>query len=109
MKANIDLIPYPIDTTTGSFYLAPANYFDSDVSMESTNAVIITASKKPGQAFEYDEYGVEQAHCLPPTVPPFEYGDMDVYDLDGQSLSGVKTVDQLKNSENVFRYIKVEL
>ncbi|TCD63339.1 hypothetical protein EIP91_005658 [Steccherinum ochraceum] len=88
---------------------APANYFDSDISMESTNAIVITASEKPGHAFEWDEYGVEQANCIPPRVPPFEFEDMNIVDLDGRESLAPKSVEQLKNSENVFRYLKVEL
>ncbi|KAH8100993.1 amine oxidase catalytic domain-containing protein, partial [Cristinia sonorae] len=96
---------------TSSFYLAPANYFDSDVSMESTNAIVITASKDPSRVYDFEEYGVKQANCVPPVVPPFEYGDMQVMGLDGKPVTGSRpaTVDELMRSENVFRYIKVEL
>lgn len=76
--------------------------------MESTNAILLTESKTPGHLYDYEEYGVKQAYCVPPAVPTFEYSDMNVVGLDGQSLSK-DTVQDLKNSENVFRYIKVDL
>ncbi|THH32251.1 hypothetical protein EUX98_g1956 [Antrodiella citrinella] len=94
---------------TSSFYLAPANYFDADVSMESTNAVVLTESKIPGKLYDYNEYGVVQANCVPHRVPSFEYEDMQIRGLDGQAKLGPKTVDNLRNSENVFRYMKIEL
>ena len=91
-----------------SFYLTPANYFDYDVAMESMNAIVITESKTPGRLYDYNENGVQQSNCVPPIIPPFSYNDMELVDLNGQSLAPT-TLERLSNSDNVIRLIKVEL
>lgn len=76
--------------------------------MESTNAIVRTKSGTPGRLYDYNEYGVKQANCVPPPVAPFEYEDMELIDLNGQSLAP-STVQDLGSAQNVMRYIKVEL
>jgi primary-amine oxidase len=49
------------------------NYFDYDISIDSTNAIFLTPPKEPGDAFTYDDYGVKPAHCIPEAPPFFEY------------------------------------
>ncbi|KAF8999357.1 copper amine oxidase [Cyathus striatus] len=91
---------------TSSFLLTPLNYFDSDISMESMNAIILRtrlparASTAQGYAVDvananqeyiYDDYGVPQDHtCLPVPPPPFGYGGtMRVYDDEGKEIARV--------------------
>ncbi|KAF9004303.1 copper amine oxidase [Cyathus striatus] len=91
---------------TSSFLLTPLNFFDSDISMESMNAIILRtrlparASTAQGYAVDvananqeyiYDDYGVPQDHtCLPVPPPPFGYGGtMRVYDDEGKEIARV--------------------
>ncbi|KAF9035083.1 amine oxidase catalytic domain-containing protein [Hymenopellis radicata] len=59
---------------TSSFILTPLNYFDYDVSMESSNAIVLNIPKDPSQPFTYDDYGVKQDFtCIPAPPLPFDY------------------------------------
>ncbi|TFK18079.1 amine oxidase catalytic domain-containing protein [Coprinopsis marcescibilis] len=63
---------------TTSFLLTPLNYFDSDPSMESMNAITLTEPETPGEAFGFDDNGVKQDfNCIPRDVPPFSYRGED--------------------------------
>ncbi|KAF8887255.1 amine oxidase catalytic domain-containing protein [Gymnopilus junonius] len=59
---------------TSSFMLTPLNYFDSDISMELKNAILLRAPEKAGSPYSYDDYGVKQDfNCLPEPPSPFDY------------------------------------
>ncbi|PBK93948.1 amine oxidase catalytic domain-containing protein [Armillaria gallica] len=91
-----------------SFLLTPWNYFDSDPSMESSNAILLKIPEKRGESFGYDNYGVKQEYtCIPEVPSPFEYSFVDVFDADGQ-LQAPSLEELRKNAERHHR-IKVEL
>lgn len=56
--------------------------------MDSLNAIYLTPSKTQADEFDYDDYGVKPAHCIPPTVPSFEYHGATVLDVDGERIEG---------------------
>ncbi|EIW55896.1 amine oxidase catalytic domain-containing protein [Trametes versicolor FP-101664 SS1] len=91
-----------------SFFLTPLNYFDADVSMESTNSILLTAPKEPGEPWTYDDYGVGVAHCVPAVVPPFEYRGVQTYGLDGKAAAP-STAEEMRKSAELFHRIKLEL
>jgi primary-amine oxidase len=88
--------------------LTPLNYFDHDVSIESTNAVLLKNPEKPGNPFTYDDYGVKPAHCLPEHPSPFEYHPAKMFDLDGRPAPASSIEDMRKASE-LYHRIKLEL
>lgn len=96
------------NTATSSFFLTPLNYFDHDVSIESTNAVLLKNPEKPGNPFTYDDYGVKPAHCLPEHPSPFEYHPAKMFDLDGRPAPASSIEDMRKASE-LYHRIKLEL
>ncbi|KAL4249686.1 Amine oxidase [Abortiporus biennis] len=91
-----------------SFFLTPLNYFDYDVSIESTNAILLTAPDKTGQAFAFDDYGVRPANCIPDVIPPFEYLGLKAFDVDGKPAPP-SSVEELRKSSELFHRIDVEL
>jgi primary-amine oxidase len=112
------------NTAASSFFLTPLNYFDSDVSLESRNAVLLKHPKVAGDPFEFDEYGVEQvrlpllgpdprslthmqAHCIPPAPAPFSYPGLQAVGLDGKPLPSVET-EQLRKEAELFHRIQIE-
>lgn len=62
------------------------NYFDSDVSLESKNAILLTgAPETPGQSYAFDDNGVKQDFtCIPQSPPPFEYSGSKMFGVDGK-------------------------
>lgn len=91
-----------------SFFLTPLNYFDADVSMESTNSILLTAPKEPGKPWAFDDYGVPNTHCIPAAVPPFEYVGVQTYGLDGKPAPPA-TAEEMRKSAELYHRIKVEL
>ncbi|TFK55964.1 amine oxidase catalytic domain-containing protein [Heliocybe sulcata] len=91
-----------------SFFLTPLNYFDTDVSIESINAVILTAPAKTGDPFTYDDYGVKPANCVPEIVPDFEYGGLSAYTMDGE-LAPPMEFEELRKQSELFHRIKLEV
>ncbi|KAF4575382.1 hypothetical protein EYR36_006741 [Pleurotus pulmonarius] len=76
-------------TATTSFFIAPLNYFDSDVSLDSLNAVLLTPPSAPGEPYLHDDYGVDQGTmCIPDPPSPFTYTDVHAYDMDGRKVFG---------------------
>ncbi len=72
-----------------SFFIAPLNYFDSDVSLDSLNAVLLTPPSAPGEPYLHDDYGVDQGTtCIPDPPSPFTYTDVHAYDMDGGKVFG---------------------
>ncbi|TFK81174.1 amine oxidase catalytic domain-containing protein [Polyporus arcularius HHB13444] len=91
-----------------SFFLTPLNYFDYDVSMDSTNSILLTAPVKPGDPWTFDDYGVAPAHCVPDAVPPFEYVGVETFGLDGKHAPPT-TSEEMRKGAELFHRIKVEL
>ncbi|KAI0646161.1 amine oxidase catalytic domain-containing protein [Trametes meyenii] len=91
-----------------SFFLTPLNYFDADVSTESTNAVLLSAPGAPGRPWAVDDYGVAPAHCAPAAVPPLEYVGVRAFDLAGRPAPPA-TADEMRKSAELFHRIKIEL
>lgn len=93
---------------SNSFFLTPLNYFDSDVSMESTNAILLSAPCKPGQPFRYTDYDVKPLNCIPPQVPPFEYTGLIAYNLDGTPALPA-SLTEMRNAAELYHRIEVAL
>ncbi|THU91056.1 amine oxidase catalytic domain-containing protein [Dendrothele bispora CBS 962.96] len=83
------------NVATSSFMLTPLNYFDSDISMESSNAILIDPTTSlpsssglgSGSVYAHDDYGVKQDFsCVPEPLKPFEYSDIRMFDLDGREV-----------------------
>ncbi|KAE9394115.1 amine oxidase catalytic domain-containing protein [Gymnopus androsaceus JB14] len=92
-----------------SFLLTPLNYFDSDISLNSANAILLSAPSKPGDPWSFDDYGVKQEYtCIPQTPASFDYPLPKVYDADGQLNESVSLEDARKLAE-MYHRIKIEL
>ncbi|TFK32677.1 amine oxidase catalytic domain-containing protein [Crucibulum laeve] len=73
------------NVATSSFMLSPLNYFDSDISLESMNAIFLHSPEKPGDPYTYDDNGVKQDFtCIPGATPPFVYSNVKTFNLDGE-------------------------
>lgn len=69
-----------------SFTIAPHNYFDSDPSLDSLNAIIINQSGDPKNPLIYEDYGVDQSMtCIPEKPKPFEYTNPQEYDAESKA------------------------
>ena len=97
MKTN-----YPV-----SFFLTPLNYFDYDVSIDSSNAILLHTPKEIGGLFTFEDYGVTPKHCLPNPVHEFEYSGTKIFGADG-NIRSVSMDELRRESEMPFR-IRVEL
>jgi len=95
------------NTATSSFFLTPLNYFDYDISIDSTNAIILTPPEDRGDPFAYDDYGVKPAHCVPAAPPPFEYYGMTIHDHDGNLVPA--SVEGMSRMTETYHRIQVEL
>ena len=93
---------------TSSFFLTPLNYFDTDISMDSINAILLTPPDKPGARYEFDDYGVKPAHCVPAAVPPFEYAGERVFGVDGEPAPPA-SAEELRKAAELYHRIKLEL
>ena len=67
-----------------SFMLSPFNYFDYDVSVGSSNSVLLARSEDGMWIAE--EYDVKPSFCVPPPVPALEYSDPVQYDVEGNHM-----------------------
>ncbi|OBZ78393.1 Amiloride-sensitive amine oxidase [copper-containing] [Grifola frondosa] len=76
-----------------SFFLTPLNYFDADISMDSTNAILISAPTQPGR------HG---------PVPPFEYVGVQAFGLDGKPAPPT-TAEEMRKAAELYHRIKIEL
>ncbi|OJA18091.1 hypothetical protein AZE42_04164 [Rhizopogon vesiculosus] len=95
------------NTAASSFFLTPVNYFDYDVSIESTNAVLLKNPEKPGDPFTYDDYGVRPVHCVPEPPSSFEYYPAKTFDVDGNPAPASSIEDMRKASE-LYHRIKLD-
>jgi len=92
-----------------SFLLTPLNYFDSDISLDSRNAILLTAPKTPGNNWAYDDNGVKQDFtCIPQQPKPFEYSAFRTYDAEG-NLAKPETVEEMRKVAELYHRVKVEL
>lgn len=96
------------NTATSSFFLTPLNYFDSDVSIDSLNAILLSDPSKPGGPYTYEDYGVKPVTCVPEEVPPFQYHGLTAFGLDGKVAPARSAEEMMKGSE-LYHRIKVEL
>ncbi|KAH7912931.1 copper amine oxidase, partial [Hygrophoropsis aurantiaca] len=96
------------NTAASSFFLTPVNYFDHDVSIESTNAILLKSPEKPGDPYTYNDYGVRPAHCVPEPLEPFEYRPVQVFDLDGKATAP-ETVEEMRRNAELYHRMKMEL
>ncbi|CCM06294.1 uncharacterized protein FIBRA_08545 [Fibroporia radiculosa] len=96
------------NTAASSFFLTPLNYFDSDIAMESTNAILLSPPTRPGEAWGFEDYGVKVVNCVPGVVPEFEYPGERVYGLDGKPAPPGSAEEVWKGAE-MFHRIKTEL
>ena len=108
MRSHIHSRSADADHRLRSFFLTPLNYFDADVSMESTNAILLTPPAVAGDDWEYNDYGVSSVHCAPPPVPPFNYYGVSVYGLDGQ-LAPPESAEEMRKASDMYHRIKLEL
>ncbi|KAF6751013.1 amine oxidase catalytic domain-containing protein [Ephemerocybe angulata] len=62
------------NTASSSFMLTPLNYFDSDPSMESMNAITLDLDPDSPEEYLFDDNGVQQHHhCMPEAPSVFKY------------------------------------
>ncbi|KZO98363.1 amine oxidase catalytic domain-containing protein [Calocera viscosa TUFC12733] len=95
-------------TATSSFFLTPLNFFDFDVSIDSTNAVLVNIPTEAGGEYTFDDYGVKSEFCLPPPVAPLTYTDGVEYGLDGKKM-GPRTHEELRKNSELYHRIKMEI
>lgn len=95
------------NTATSSFFLTPQNFFDSDVSIDSANSILLSNPEKPGLPFSYDEFGVEERNCAAPVPKKFEYTFPASYDLDGKPIQRNLAFHQEKIE--MYHRVKAEL
>ncbi|KAI5825435.1 amine oxidase catalytic domain-containing protein [Schizophyllum commune Tattone D] len=94
--------------TTG-FILTPLNYFDSDISMDMSNAIVLTAPANPGDPFTFDNYGVDLGYtCVPAAPAPFEYKLGTTYDWEGRAVP-YDSIEEFRKDAEGYHRIKVEL
>ncbi|KAF8324260.1 copper amine oxidase [Cantharellus anzutake] len=76
-----------MNTATSSFIFSPLNFHDYDVSIESSNAVLISLPKRDDDVWPADENGVRTSYCTPPRPTPLTYRGEVYYDLDGSTIT----------------------
>ncbi|OCH86254.1 amine oxidase catalytic domain-containing protein [Obba rivulosa] len=91
-----------------SFFITPLNYFDSDISLDALNAVLLSPPGKPGDRWGFEDYGVSPGHCVPAPVPPFEYPGVQAFGLDGKPAVPASAEEMRKEAE-LYHRIKIEL
>ncbi|KAF9535149.1 copper amine oxidase [Crepidotus variabilis] len=90
---------------TSSFVLSPINYFDYDISMDLKNAILLQEPRIRGDAFDFDNYGVQQDFtCLPDPPSPFEYREASLVLSDGSFIAVNKS--QLRAFSEMFLRVK---
>ncbi|KDQ64574.1 hypothetical protein JAAARDRAFT_28216 [Jaapia argillacea MUCL 33604] len=90
-----------------SFFLTPLNYFDTDVSLESINAILLRAPVTPGAPFTFDDYGVKPENCVPEKVGEFEYGGLTAFGVDGKVKEGMG-IEEMRREAELYHRIKLE-
>ncbi|KAI0696783.1 amine oxidase catalytic domain-containing protein [Cytidiella melzeri] len=96
------------NVAASSFMLTPLNYFDSDISIDSLNAILLSSPTKPGDPYAYNDYGVRPAQCFPHEIPSFEYRGLKTYGLDGHAMSAA-SAEQMRDAAELFHRIKLKL
>jgi len=96
------------NTATSSFFLTPLNYFDHDVSLDSTNAILLQTPSQPGEPFLVEDYGVRPVHCVPKAPAPFEYAPVHVFDQRGEEVA-FESVEAMRAGSELYHRIKFEL
>ncbi|KAG8218933.1 amine oxidase catalytic domain-containing protein [Butyriboletus roseoflavus] len=96
------------NTATSSFFLTPLNYFDHDVSIDSTNAILLQTPSHPGDPFSFEDYGVQPVQCVPKAPAPFEYAPVHIFDHRGEE-AGFENVEAMRSESELYHRIKFEL
>ncbi|KAF7984670.1 hypothetical protein HWV62_12936 [Athelia sp. TMB] len=96
------------NTATSSFYLTPLNYFDHDISIDSTNAILLSVPKNPGDPFTFDDYGVRPAVCVPEAPAPFEYSTPTLHDRTG-NVKPPSNMEETRRLAEMYHRIPMEL
>ncbi|GJE94516.1 amine oxidase catalytic domain-containing protein [Phanerochaete sordida] len=91
------------NVAASSFFVAPLNYFDADVSMDGANAVLLAPPAAPGAPWTWDDYGVRPAHCAPRPVPPFAYAGERFSGLDGAPRAPASAEEMRRGAEGYHR------
>lgn len=102
------MITFCFSQIRDSFFLSPSNYFDSDISIDSTNAILLSPPTAPGDQFTYDDYGVPPQNCLPSTPEPFKWSPFVRIDRDGLERNTSRLEDLRKDGEG-YLGIRVEI
>lgn len=89
-----------------SFFLTPLNYFDSDISIDSKNAILLSAPELPGNVFTHDDYGVQPMTCIPDAPEPFTYVGVEMHDPDGD-LSPPKSLQETRRIAELYHRIQL--
>ncbi|KAG9317752.1 copper amine oxidase [Chiua virens] len=93
------------NTATSTFFLTPLNFFDHDVSIDSTNAILLQTPANPGDPFPFDDYGVQPAHCIPDAPAPFAYAPVHVFDHQGNEAQ-FESIEAMRSSSEEYHRIK---
>ncbi|KAH8827357.1 copper amine oxidase [Flagelloscypha sp. PMI_526] len=97
------------NVATSSFLLTPLNYFDSDISMDSLNAIVLEAPANGDmrEFWGFDDNSVEQdSVCMPSRPSPFQWKMPDTFDLDGNKrVHG--TVEDARKKSGLIQRIKL--
>ena len=91
-----------------SFFLTPLNYFDHDISIDSTNAILLSVPKNPGDPFTFDDYGVRPAVCVPEAPAPFEYSTPMLHDRAG-NVKPPSDMEETRQLAEMYHRIPMEL
>ncbi|KAL0953888.1 hypothetical protein HGRIS_005060 [Hohenbuehelia grisea] len=93
---------------TSSFFITPLNYFDSDISMDSRNAIMISYPDSSDGKYTFDNYGVDQSlSCMPHAPAPFEYSDISAIGMDGENV-GVEVLTRMISLQDASHRIIAE-
>lgn len=95
-------------TATSSFFLTPLNYFDYDISIDSTNAILVNLPSEAGGEYTFQDYGVKPEFCLPPPLEPVTYNNGIEYGLDGKKV-GPRDPEYLRKNSELYHRIKMEI
>ena len=82
LTSNADIPNTLTNVATSYVLLAPWNYNDHDVSLESRNSVILNNDGN----WVIDEATTNSAQCMPPSPPPLAYEGRIIFDDDGQPV-----------------------
>ena len=93
-----------------SFFITPQNYFDFDVSIESSNAILLSPPQALGQPWRYYDNGVKDADCVPDRLPQFEYKGVKAIALEGELVNPPEeSPDMWRKEAEMYHRIQLEL